>query len=46
MRPGFDRNSKDSILFESFSQFKWEIVIGERKQLKNERTFKCLSLNR
>lgn len=50
MRPGFDRNSKDSKLFASFSQFEVEIVIGfwlgERKQLKNERTFKCLRLNR
>ena len=50
MRPGFDLNSKDSKLFVNLVQFREEIVTGfwcgDVKQLKKERAFKCLRLNR
>ena len=50
MRPGFDRNSKDSKLSVKFSQFEVGILTGfwcgEKKQLKNESFLRCLSMNR
>lgn len=50
MRPGFDRNSKDSKLFVKFSQFEMGILSGfwsgEKKQLKNESVLRCSSMNK
>lgn len=50
MRPGFDRNSKDSKLFLKFSQFEEGILAGflwgEKKQLKNESVLRCLSMKK